>query len=261
MNHLKLTILFILLLPLALYAQRTISGRVTAADGGAPILGASVFIDGTTAGISADAEGYYSLTIPGPGSYSLVVSHAAFQRFTTEIEPGQTSLKLDVALQIRELDEVMVTARVRFRKTDIDLFWSKILGKRPHKSTIYATNPEAVFYNYDSKTDYLKVYCHEPLHIINVETGYHIEYTLDRFEHDYKTDLTSWDAQFLFTELEPKTRNQKNTWEKKRDMVFSVSITNFIRALYNNSLYEISMSFLAKNSPIEMIIIQQHIKL
>ena len=249
MNHLKLSIIFILLLPLALYAQRTISGRVTAADGGAPILGASVFIDGTTAGISADAEGYYSLTIPGPGSYSLVVSHAAFQRFTTEIEPGQTSLKLDVALQIRELDEVMVTARVRFRKTDIDLFWSKILGKRPHKSTIYATNPEAVFYNYDSKTDYLKVYCHEPLHIINVETGYHIEYTLDRFEHDYKTDLTSWDARFMFRELEPKNRNEQKTWEKNRDMIYSVSIVNFIRSLYSNSLVENGFVFVRIGEP------------
>jgi len=79
MTQLKVFIV-ILLLPLTLSAQRTISGRVTVADDGTPVPNASVFIDGTMAGTSANTEGYYSLTIPGPGSYRLgIVNKLKYQ--------------------------------------------------------------------------------------------------------------------------------------------------------------------------------------
>jgi len=53
------------LIPITLSAQRTISGRITDADDNEPIPGAAVFIANTTAGTATDADGKYSLQIPG----------------------------------------------------------------------------------------------------------------------------------------------------------------------------------------------------
>ena len=239
MNRQKLYFVILLwLVPLTLFSQRYVSGRVTCAEDGEPISGISVFFNGTTVGIPTDSAGYYRLRIPGTGSYKLAVSHAGYQPFSTDIEPGLQSVVLNVAMDIRELEEVTVAKTVKFRKEDIELFWKTILGKKPAKNTIFTTNPETVYYYYNSETRILTVTCRVPLQIINLETGYQIEFILERFTHDYNTFTTHWDAKIKFTALEPVTIKQKYIWGKNRENVYQVSTTNFIRSLYNNSLKE-----------------------
>ena len=224
--------------PLTLSAQRTISGRITDAADSAPITGASVFIANTTAGVSTDADGYYQLKIPGEGSYQLVVSHVGYQSVFHDIEPGRTSQTFHAALQAQEIEEITVAVKVSARKNDVDLFWQKILGKKPSKKTIQALNPDDVFFYFNSETQKLTVTSRVPLQIVNYETGYHIQCVLDHFTHDYTADLSSWQFQPMFTELEPVNLKQKLLWEKNRKNVYQVSIVNFIKSLYQNTLFE-----------------------
>ena len=225
-------------IPFALSGQRTISGRITDAEDKEPIPGVSVFIANTTFGTATDLDGDYRLQIPREGSYMLTISHVGYQSVSMDIEPGNTSIKFDVALQSVELDELNVVKRIRFRQSDINLFWKTILGKSPSRRTIQATNPEAVYYYYNPETRILKVLCREPLQIINHETGYHIQYYLENFTHDYNTDVTEWNYQPKFTELVSENEQQKNNWEKKRKEAYDVSLTKFIKSLYHNSLQE-----------------------
>ena len=219
-------------------AQRTISGRITEAEDGNPIPGASVFIDGTKVGISSDTEGFYKLIIPGPGSYTLSVSHAGYKPVFKDIEPGKSAIIMDVEMNYYELEEVSVTAKVKFRKQDINLFWDMIFGEKPSKKTIFAVNPGDVFYFYNRETNILTVTSRIPIQIFNLETGYHIEYLLKRFTHNYNTNETFWEAKFRFTELEPVNIFQENKWEKNREKVNKVSIYRFVKSLYDNSLDE-----------------------
>ena len=218
--------------------QRYISGRITDANDGSPIPAATVFFTNTTVGITTDLEGNYRLRIPGEGSYSMTVSHVGYQSVVYSIRPGTTSLVFDAAMQIQELDEIEVATRVQFRRRDINLFWNKILGKTPSGRTIQATNPETVYYYYNAETQILTVTCREPLQIVNYEMGYHIQYVLLNFTHDYNTNITDWSHQCVYTELEPENLRQKSNWEKKREEIYKVSLTKFIKALYNNSLFD-----------------------
>lgn len=84
----------------------------------------------------------------------------------------------------------------------------------------------------------LKVTCRVPLQIINDETGYQIYYVLKHFTHDYTKNVTFWEGEAMFTELEPKSFKQKNTWEKNRKYASSVSVTTFIKSLYHNTLLD-----------------------
>ena len=239
MNPVKLSLAFLLcLIPFALSAQRTISGRITDAEDGSPIIGASVFISNTTAGIATDAEGKYRFPIPGEGSYRLVISHVGYETVYKDIEPGKTSLVFDISMKMTTIDEVTITAKSSYSKKDVDLFWRTILGKKPSKKTIYATNPDDVYYYYNTETQILTVSCRVPLHIINLETGYQIQYVLKHFKYDYNLNQSSWEGQYMFTELEPVNIRQKNTWEKNRKKIYSVSIANFIRTLFHDSSLE-----------------------
>jgi hypothetical protein len=233
-----LTFLILLLwfIPCTLSGQRYISGRITDAADGEPIPSATVFFTNTTVGITTDLDGNFRLKIPGEGSYSLTVSHVGYQSVVKDIEPGASSLTFNVTLKIQELDDVVVSAGIRFRRTDINLFWRTILGKNPSRRTIQATNPETVYYYYNPATRTLKVTCREPLQIVNYETGYRIQYILENFTHDYNTGITDWSHQFVFTELEHENPRQQNSWEEKRREVYNVSLTKFIKSLYNNSL-------------------------
>ena len=226
------------LFPTTLFGQRTISGRITDALDGEPIPGASVFIATTSIGMASDVDGNYRLTIPGEGSYRLAISHVGYQPVFRDIEPGNISLVENIAMEYNEIDEVRVSAGVRFRPKDINLFWKTILGKLPSKKTIYALNPETVYYYYNSATNSLKVTCRVPLQIINNETGYLIQFVLEEFIHNYNTEISSWKYEYLFSELEPANAKQQTLWEENRKKVYRVSLSNFIKSLYNNTLAE-----------------------
>ena len=225
------------LIPFTLSGQRYISGRITDYENNESIHGVSVFFDNTTVGTTTDAEGQYRLKIPGEGSYRLTISHVGYQTVYKDIESGNTSAIFDVALHTIELEEVTVAVKVKFRPTDIHLFWKTILGKNPSRRTIQATNPEAVYYYYNPETRILKVSCREPLQIVNYETGYHIHYVLNRFTHDYNTGVTDWGYQCAFAELQPQNNRQKDNWEKNRKEVYDISVTKFIKSLYHNTLF------------------------
>ena len=225
-------------IPLTLFAQRSISGRITDADDGAPISDIHVFIDKTTIGTTTNTEGYYQLKIPGEGSYQLVVSHVAYQPVFMEIEPGKASKVIDIELQIREMEDIEIVKKVKVRNNDVDLFWKTLLGEKPSKKTIHATNPEDVYFYYNSETQKLTVSCRVPIQIVNYETGYQIQYVLNYFTHDYKTKTSSWEGKFIFYELKAKNYRQMQLWGKNRKNVYRVSIANLIKSLYQNTMSE-----------------------
>ena len=236
----KKRIAILLFLPLALTAQRNVTGKITEAENNAPVVGASVFISNTTIGAFTDDKGNYKLQLPEGGAYRLTVSYIGYQSVFKDIEPGKASVEFNAALPVqeKELSEVTVTAKAKYRQGDIRLFWKTILGVNPSSKTIEVTNPEAVYYYYNPETQVLKVTCREPLKLVNYETGYRIQYVLNNFTHDYKKGITDWSNQFVFTPLETDNPKQKNYWEKKRRDVYNISLSKFIKSLYNNSLYD-----------------------
>ena len=224
--------------PFITTGQRYISGRITDAENKEPLPNASVFIANTTAGTTTDADGRYRLRIPGEGSYQLTVSYVGYQPVYREIEPGNTSVAFDAVMNIKELDEVTVTKTVKARQRDINFFWKTLLGKSPSKKTIYAVNPEAAYYYYNTNTRILTVTCREPLQIVNNETGYHIQLVQGHFTHNYNTNISSWEHQLFFRELEPKDDRQKMIRDENRKKAYRVSLSHFIKSLYHNTLME-----------------------
>ncbi|PLX05063.1 MAG: SusC/RagA family TonB-linked outer membrane protein [Marinilabiliales bacterium] len=87
---------------------RTISGKVTSADDGMGIPGATVVIKGTTTGTTTDLDGKYTLNVE-PSAEALVFSFVGMS--TVEVELGNSN-NIDVVLETESLlmDEVVVTA-------------------------------------------------------------------------------------------------------------------------------------------------------
>ena len=107
--------LFMLLLTAVAFAQRNVSGRVTAPDG-SPIVGATVAVKGSNVAVSTGSDGSYTISVPNDGV--LVVSYIGYesQEFAAASR-GDFNVRL--ASRTNSLSEVVVTGYQSQAKKDI----------------------------------------------------------------------------------------------------------------------------------------------
>ncbi|MGE7777905.1 SusC/RagA family TonB-linked outer membrane protein [Chitinophaga sp. NPDC101104] len=106
-----LTALFLILVCISgqvLAQSRTIKGKVTAADDGTPIIGATVIAKGTNVGTVTNAEGVYSLNVPD-GVDVLVVKFIGMR--DQEAKISGTNVNVVLSTDVTNLTETVVTAQ------------------------------------------------------------------------------------------------------------------------------------------------------
>ena len=98
-------------------AQRTtIKGKVTDAQG-APLIGATVVVSGTSNGVSTDMHGVYSITVPSPESI-LEFEYLGF--VPQKIKVGvKTSIDIQMQTDTQKVDEVVVIGFGETKKSDL----------------------------------------------------------------------------------------------------------------------------------------------
>ncbi|HNG88825.1 MAG TPA: TonB-dependent receptor plug domain-containing protein [Saprospiraceae bacterium] len=106
---------FLLLLTNFAWAQRTVKGKVTDAETGEGLIGATVTVVGTTRGGTTDIDGNYSVDVPA-GSTQL---RFAYTGYTEQVIDLTASNVVSVALKPGTvLDEVVVIGYGAVRKVD-----------------------------------------------------------------------------------------------------------------------------------------------
>ncbi len=98
------------------FAQKTISGTVSDALTGEPLIGANVVVTGTTTGAITDIQGAFNLEVPETAT-TVTISYTGY---TNEVVDISETTVIDVALQPGEqLDEVIVVGYSSQKKKDI----------------------------------------------------------------------------------------------------------------------------------------------
>ncbi|MCF8380690.1 MAG: TonB-dependent receptor [Bacteroidales bacterium] len=109
MKHL----LFLLtLLPLLAPAQQThtLSGKVTDAETGEYLIGASVLVSELMTGAITNSYGFYSLTLP-EGSYTISYSYIGYEKVDYKLVLSKNQVKnIEITPSPQTLDEVMVSS-------------------------------------------------------------------------------------------------------------------------------------------------------
>ena len=101
------TVLAVLISSAAIAQNITVSGNVTDASNGAPVPFASVHLQGTMTGVSTDAEGHYSLSVPADGV--LVFSSIGYKTMEVAIA-SRTQVNAAMQSDSQYLDETIVVA-------------------------------------------------------------------------------------------------------------------------------------------------------
>ena len=113
---LVLMIIFINLLPASTYAQTGIlRGKITDAEMGDELIGATVMLKGTTTGAAADLDGNYSITDIPVGTYDVICQFISYEPKTVtgvQIINGEvTVIDMSLSTVSMGLQEVVVTAK------------------------------------------------------------------------------------------------------------------------------------------------------
>ena len=118
-SQLILFILTLLLIPLSRINANTysISGYVKDQRNGDVLVGANVFIEGTSIGTAADQKGFYEITNIKEGNYSLKASYIGYKTYSDSIslQGDEKKYLLDFNLSYTTIEgnEVVVTAQAK----------------------------------------------------------------------------------------------------------------------------------------------------
>lgn len=106
--------------------DRTISGVVTDADDGQPLIGVSVLVKGTTNGSVTDIDGKYTLNVDASAK-TLVVSYVGYATKEVAITGNTINVALKSGL---DLDEVVVMGYSSVKKSDVTASISEVKGEK-----------------------------------------------------------------------------------------------------------------------------------
>ncbi|WP_273446478.1 TonB-dependent receptor [Neolewinella agarilytica] len=108
------SLFFVMAGSLAAQTRVTVKGYVRDATNGETLIGATVFLDGTTKGTTTNEYGFYSLTVD-PGNYTLVSSYLGFEdqrkdvelvgNFTVDFELGEAGTLLNEVVVVAEEED------------------------------------------------------------------------------------------------------------------------------------------------------------
>ncbi|MEM6771184.1 MAG: carboxypeptidase-like regulatory domain-containing protein, partial [Bacteroidota bacterium] len=95
---------------LAAQTKVTVKGYVKDASNGETLIGATVYLDGTTKGTTTNEYGFYSLTVD-PGTYTLVATYLGYEDMRKDMELiGNFTVDFELKEAGTVLNEVVVTA-------------------------------------------------------------------------------------------------------------------------------------------------------
>ena len=109
-------LLLLLMMPLGMLAQGTVSGVVSDGASGQPIPGVNVIVEGTGNGTSTDMDGNYTLSNVNTGD-RIVFSSIGFANQVVEYT-GQAALNVSMSEDATQLQEVVVVGYGTVRKKD-----------------------------------------------------------------------------------------------------------------------------------------------
>jgi len=211
-----------------------LTGRILDAKTGEPLPFASVYINNTSRGTTADSSGSYRLTNVPPGNQELIGSLLGYQTLRvplrlTDARPRQIDLKLEPG-QI--LTGVTVTARrSRAWQRQFQEFSRELLGNRPQARQCQIMNPGVL--SFQSEKGHLLAEAAEPLVITNDALGYRLYYDLLHF--DLYQGRMNFAGTSRFEEMISDDAKQLTRWQRNRQRAFQGSLQHLLVNLLNGS--------------------------
>lgn len=203
-----------------------------------PIVGATVYFDGSSYGTTTDSDGEFKITIPSEISSSLIISFVGYEKAYFKNLNFDNRYRIILQESTENLKEVTLTNNHFSREQMLIVFRNQFLGATKSANLCTIVNLDEIYFSYDNDKFILTAYADEPLIIENPYLGYTVYFDLARFDTKFKSfsiklhDIYS--SVYVGTSRFEATENSTKI-EKRRYSAFEGSITHFMRELSANN--------------------------
>lgn len=202
-----------------------------------PLVGATVYFDGTTRGVITNTEGYFNIKKPENVSEPILV--ITYLGYETLYENNLKNLKNTYQLKPNpeNLDTVDLYASPFSREEMLEVFKANFLGKGRPARQCEILNLDDVIVYYVVKENTLYAKSTNPIIVKNDYLGYKIKFDLIDFQVKYSSKTLdthylkqSYYAGFSFFEdINPKK-------QKRRQKIYEGSLNKFFKSLIEDKL-------------------------
>lgn len=225
---------FLVCINITTSAAQIFKGTVVDDETGEPVPFSSIFLTNTTLGVSADAEGNFSLDIPS-GNYEVVIRMLGYELVvfplrTAEMKPFyQISLKQDV----NQLGEFKLEGeRDALWHKNFKIFEDHFLGTSLFAKKCKILNPEVLILDSESEKRVLKAKAFDVIKISNPKLGYEIDYVLTYFKLDSSRNEVYYQGYPSFSNSHKYKSKVPRRIVNNREQAYLGSINHFLRCVY-----------------------------
>ncbi|MBC8156345.1 MAG: carboxypeptidase-like regulatory domain-containing protein, partial [Bacteroidetes bacterium] len=212
-------------------SQSVIRGRVLDASTNKPLPFATVYINASMLGTTADGDGQYQLTGLPTRTVEVVASSVGFKTLRHTLRIGNEPVyRLSFALvpDVNALQTVTVTAkRTGAYDRMVRQFKRELLGDTPFADKCLITNLKSV--SLTVSDGQLRASATEPLVIENKALGYRLYYDLTYF--DTYRRATHYAGTSRFEGLTSENAEQAERWDRNRQKAYQGSVRHLLTTL------------------------------
>lgn len=235
----NLLLFLIVLFTISVHAQ-VVNGIVVDYETGEPVINATVFFDNTTYSSETSSSGAFQITLPTQSSNQLIITTPGYDYIILTNVSVSTNLNIRLKKEENILDEIVIDKSPFNRKEMLKAFKTYFLGTTPNGKRATIKNEEAVYFNFDIKTNTLTAYSEKPIEIENKNLGYNITFYLQIFQVQFNArSLESFNYQQSFFSGYTQFKDSKKVSTKllkNRDETAKLSYVNFFRELIIDDL-------------------------
>lgn len=238
MSTIKATVLSILLVfSLSFSFSQTITGIVLD-EKNEPIIGASVYFDGTTLGTTTDIDGKFFISLKNRINTSLVIRSLGYETYQLQSFYDIPNIKIQLTPKPYQIKEVVIKKDRFSRKQKMKIFKEEFLGntKAGRSCIIQNENDISLYYNESNNTLYAT--SEKPLIIVNKHLGYTITTNLVEFNIVFNQTSIKREhiknSLFLVTTFYEDKSNSNSKFNKRRNKSYLGSTLHFYRNIVAN---------------------------
>ncbi len=234
--------IFLLLVTQILFSQIA-TGTVYDLASGELLIGASVYLDGTSIGTITDDKGHFSMYSDFNSNANLIVAFIGYETYVLSNNEFAEGLQIGLEEASFTIPGVVLISDPFSRQQKLEVFRLEFLGESKAAKASVIENEDDIELYFDSKDNTLNAYAQTPIFIANDFLGY-----------DLKFDLIDFKIQFSRKSLE-RLDNMKSTtihgysffknkgvekdfFSERRAKIYLGSAQHFIKTLWNQNWNE-----------------------
>lgn len=238
MKHIKI-FFFLALMTQTMWSQ-SITGKVFDLVTGTPLVGATVYYDGSSTGTITNDEGYFSIRPQLNSNSTLIITFIGYKTESIESNRFKEDLEIGMKEDAFSIPEVVLISDPFSRKQKLEVFRLEFLGESKIAKSCIIENEEDIELYFNSKDNTLKAYTQKPIIVINEFLGYKVKFNLIDFKIQFRQKSLRRIDNIKSTTIHVYNFFQDNTlgedyYIERRAKVYYGSVQHFIRTTWKQN--------------------------